>query len=122
MKFNKKKGRKQLCREDLGILMGSKLNRTWCHDLVATEANKAGLCEQEHSQQVERRDFPALLCASETVDPHKRETKELEGAQSRTTEVVGSGAHDIPGKAARAGCVLTEKRRLREAPIDSNCL
>lgn len=39
MKFSKKKGRKQLCREDLGILMGSKLDRTRQHDLVATKAN-----------------------------------------------------------------------------------
>lgn len=56
------------------------------------------------------------------MDSHTRVTKELEGAQSRNTEVVGPGGHDIAGKSARASCVSAEERRLREAPTDSSCL
>lgn len=62
VKFNKKKGRKQLCREDLGILMASKLNRTRQHDLVATKANcRLGCASKNIASRLREGVF--LLCS-----------------------------------------------------------
>lgn len=95
--LNKKQGRKQLGREGMGILMGNKLNRTRQHDPVATKENG----RQEHSQKIEG---VFLFCFALL----RLWTPRQEGAQL-SAEVVGSEAHAIPGKAARAGCVLAEK-------------
>lgn len=112
-----KKGRKQLCREDLGILMGSKLNRTQQHDLVAIKAKgRLGCVSEKVASRLREGDFrlcSALLRLWTSVGERLKNW--------RTTEVVESGAHDIPGRAVRAGCVWAEKR-LRGASIDSDYL
>jgi len=63
-----------------------------------------------------------LLCTSETVDPHTRGTKELEGAELKTTKVVKSGTHGLTGNTTSSCSLSSEKRRLKEAPVDSNHL
>lgn len=87
MKFNEKSGRRQLCREDLRIQMGSKLARTRQRDLEATKASRRLGCVGKNMAS-RLREGVLLLCASVTVDAHTKETKELEGPQS--SDVQGS--------------------------------